>query len=338
MTEAVFPVLGVAFVILFVLPLSALIAKACLVFLERGEGPLHGLNTKYILLTCSSLVPLAWFLSAGLHQIEAGQSTLACIFDHDTTAHCFEPGFFSLSLGSFVVACLAAAAKHVRGERPAATFQTGPVFERVSGLLSTRPALGLLRGNVLVTTQPGFALGTHGWLKPRILIGAEFADQLSDEMLASALGHEAEHVRSLDPLRYLLLRLALLVNPVGRWLLEPHAKRWHAAREAHCDREAVVRGSLPLPLADAIVRASRPGVREVVAIGARDVAVVRLRISMLIAFSERRPARCCHRGASAIPAAVMVLFLALALPHQTGTAALDAVHTGAEHALFLLLR
>ena len=44
MTEVAFPLLGAAFVVLIVLPVLALLAKAGLVLLERDEvgGPLHG--------------------------------------------------------------------------------------------------------------------------------------------------------------------------------------------------------------------------------------------------------------------------------------------------------
>jgi len=333
--EATFPLLGTAFVVLIVLPAFALLAKAGLVLLERDEvgGPLHGLNLRYVLLTGSSALPIAWLLSAGLHQAETAKSALACLFDHDTAELCFEPGFFALMLAVVVVAASIRAMRMHRGVRVSSTDAARTLLGRVARITSSDPVLGSLRDCVVVTDDDGFALGTHGLLKPRVFVGTAFAARLSDEMLASALGHEAEHVRALDPLRYLILQLALAVNPFGRFLLEPHAVRWQAAREAHCDREAVILGAAPLPLADAIVRAARPGAREVVALGARDTAVLKFRIGMLLAFAERAPARCCHQGPSALPVAFVLLLIALLLPHQTGTAALDALHTGAEHAL-----
>ena len=104
MIEATFPLLGTAFVVLIVLPAFALLAKAGLVLLERDEvgGPLHGLNLRYVLLTGSSVLPIAWLLSAGLHQAETAKSALACLFDHDTAELCFEPGFFALMLAVVV--------------------------------------------------------------------------------------------------------------------------------------------------------------------------------------------------------------------------------------------
>jgi hypothetical protein len=58
-----------------------------------------------------------------------------------------------------------------------------------------------------------------------------------------------------------------------------------------------------------------------------------LRVGMLLAFAEEQPARYRHPGPSALPTAVALLMLALFLPHQAGTGALDALHQGAEQAL-----
>lgn len=336
MTEgAVFPLLGAAFVILIVLPCCALLAKGTLALLERDAlgGPLHGLTLRYVLLTGSSILPSAWFLSAALHQVETGQSVLACLFDHDTAALCFEPAYFALTL---VLVLLTSSYRVLRGAGALAISRgrrAEALAARIERLLATRPELGALADACVVTDEPGFALATHGLWRPRVFVGLTFAEQLSNDMLAAALGHELEHVNSRDPLRYLVLQLALAMNPFGRALLEPHVARWRAAREAHCDREAVIRGAAPLPLADAIVRAARPEARDAVALGARDTAVLEFRISLLLAFAERPPARCCHHGPSAFPLAFALLAFTLLLPHRAGTGALDALHTGAEQAL-----
>jgi Zn-dependent protease with chaperone function len=333
--ETTFPLLGTAFVVFIVLPAFALLAKAGLLMLERDEvvGPLHGLNFRYVLLTGSSMLPIAWLLSAGLHQAETGRSAVACLFDHDTAELCFEPGFFALVLALAVLVSSIGVMRQHRGARTSSSGAARALLQRVAHIVASDAVLTGLRDRVVVTDDDSFALGTHGLLRPRVFVGTAFAARVSDEMLASALGHEAEHVRALDPLRYLLLQLALAVNPFGRFLLDPHVARWQAAREAHCDREAVIHGAAPLPLAEAIVRAARPSAREAVALGARDTAVLKFRIGMLLAFAERAPTRCCHQGPSAFPVAFVLLFIALLLPHQTGTAALDVLHTGAEHAL-----
>jgi Zn-dependent protease with chaperone function len=329
-TEVVFPLLGTAFVVLAVLPACALLAKLALWLLERDAagGPLHGLGLRYLLLTGSSVLPLAWFVSAGLHQAESGRSALACLFDHDAMALCFEPGMFAVAVSAFV---LARARSVLAGGAALPICDDARARARIARALE-RPMLRALSGRVLVTDAAGFALGTQGWFRPRVFVGTAFAAQLTDEMLASAHGHESAHVRMLDPLRYAVLQVALAVNPLGRALLGRHAQRWYAAREAHCDRDAVIRGALPLALADAIVRAARP-IPIAVGLGARDTGMLELRVRMLLAFAERSPARCCRQGSSAFPLGSLLLLLALLLPHQTGTAALDALHIGAEHAL-----
>jgi len=355
MSEAAFPLLGAAFVVLAVLPGCALLAKALLVLVERGGGGglLHGLNARYLLLTGSTFLPLAWFFSAGLHQAESGRSAIACLLDHGAAALCLEPGFFALALCAIALIRSAPVLRGASGLAAAKSGAAQALVQRLEGIVGQEvgqgvaqaagrtvgpaPELARLRGRIVVTEVEGFALGTQGWLWPRVCVGVAFAEALTDEMLASALGHELEHVRLLDPLRFRLLALALAMNPVGRRLLDPHASTWLSAREAHCDREAVLRGAQPLPLADAIVRAARPTARQAAALGARDTSVLELRIGMLLAFAERAPRRCCRHEPTGLPVAVALLLLALLLPHQAGTGALDALHTGSEQALGALL-
>ena len=53
MTEAAFPLLGTAFVVLIVLPACALLAKLGLLLIERRQqgGVLRGLNRRFLLVT-----------------------------------------------------------------------------------------------------------------------------------------------------------------------------------------------------------------------------------------------------------------------------------------------
>ena len=334
MMEAAFPLLGAAFVVLIVLPLCASFAKALLLLLERNElgGPLSGLTLRYVVLTASSAMPLAWFFSAGLHQAESGKSALACLLDHEKAARCFEPGFFALMLAAGVgVAWLRA----VRGSAPLEA-SSSPAAQRLSvrlhDLIDERPVLRALARRVVVTEDERFTIGTYGTARPRVFVSVDFASSLTDAMLSSALAHEREHVRAFDTLRYLLLELSLAVNPFGRFLLDRHAGSWRAAREAHCDREAVLRGAAPLPLAEAILRAARPLARCCAALGSGDAAILKLRVRLLLAFAERAPHRRGSDGRSAVPLALTLLVLSLLMPHRTGTEALDVLHTGAEHA------
>lgn len=335
MSEVVFPLLGTAFVVLLVLPACALVAKAGLVILERDElsGPFHGLGLRYLLLTASSVLPIAWFLSAGMHQAESGRSVLACLFDHHTTARCFEPGLFVLTMFGLMFALGVQRFRRSWGWKGARDDSDSLMIARLDRIVSAQPALRGLRGRVHVTSDINFAIGTTGLLRPVVIVGAPFARRVPDDVLASALGHELEHVRSLDPLRYLGLELALALNPFGRALLKTHIARWYGAREAHCDRAAVAAGCAALPLAEAIVQAARPKSPGIASLGAHDARMLELRVSMLLAFAERCPARCCRHDSSAVPVGLLLLLLTLLLPHQTSTAALDILHTGSEHAL-----
>lgn len=339
MTEAGFPLLGAALVVLVVLPLCALVAKGGLLLLERNEvgGALHGLNLRYILLTSASALPLAWFFSAALHQAETGRSVIACLMSHEKAAACFEPGFFAMMLaGGATLACIRAL-RGSRRLRRAASPGAHRLTLRIATIIASRPAIEGLQSRIVVVETEGFALATRGLFWPRVFVSVEFASGLDDAMLAGALGHELEHVRAFDPLRYLLLQLALAMNPVGAFLLAPHAARWGAAREAHCDREAVIKGAAPLALAQAIVRAARPASLAAPALGSGDMAIIKFRVRLLLAFGERAPGRCCSEGRSAIPVAFVLVFIALILPHRTGTEALDVVHSSAEHALTFIV-
>jgi Zn-dependent protease with chaperone function len=340
MSEIAFPLLGTAFVMLVVLPACALVAKAMLWMLESAEarGPLHGLRLRYLVLTGSSLLPLAWLLSAALHQAETGRSVVTCLFDHEAAALCFEPGLFTAALTALVVWASIRELRHARGVPLASSAAAAELEQRVMRIVSTRRELEPLMKRVDVTDEPHHAIGVQGLLAPRVVLGLAYAQGASDDELAGALGHEAEHVRARDPLRYLVLSLALAVNPFGRHWLQPHATSWLAAREVHCDREAVIRGAGPLALAQALIRAARPGSWPAAALGARSASLLKLRVEMLLAFEERAPTRCCHREPSSILIVAALFIAAATLPHHAGTAALDALHFGTEHALHFFWR
>lgn len=331
MSEAVFPLVGAAFVMLFVLPSFALLAKGLLLVLER-RAPMGHLGLRYLVMTGSSILPLAWFLSAGLHQVESSELVLACLLDHHTAELCFEPGFFVLTLG-FIVAMygLRALSPSQQPQRLSPSDEQ-TITGRIARMLALRPELDGLLSRIDVSGDPDLTIETYGYRKPRIRLGMNFASRLSDPMLAAALAHESEHARALDPLRYFLLRVAVAVNPFGGFLIKPHAARWHIARETQCDREAVIRGAAPLSLAEAIVHAARP-CTPAVALGTSNVNVLRLRTGMLIAFAEHKPTRRGRIPSSAVFVGALLLLFTLLLPHNAGTAALDVLHTTAEQAL-----
>ncbi|MCK6552676.1 hypothetical protein L6R52_43035 [Myxococcota bacterium] len=337
MIEASFPILGAAFVVLVVLPGFALVAKLVLAAIERTAGVLQGLGVRYVVLVSASAVPLAWCLSAGLAQVLGGDSTTSCVFEHDVAPLCLEPGFFSLVLAAWCIgATVLGAGAEAFAPRRSTSDAARDVERRLARLIEAHPRLAALRGRTLVTDAPHVALETRGLRSPRVVLGAAFVRGLSEAQLAGALTHELEHVMARDPLRYGTIAAALAVNPIGRFLLEPHARRWVAAREARCDRDAVVRGAAPLDLAETVVRAARPE-RCAVALGAHDTASLSLRVNLLVAFAERAP-RADAPARSPLPWATLLLVITLVLPHTTSTHALDVLHFTAERALAALIR
>lgn len=339
MSEAVFPVFGAAFVMVVVLPLCALLARLAVGGLEaRSGGSLHGLNARFLVLVGSSMVPVAWLLSAGLHQAESGRSIVACLLDHDLAEACLEPGFFALVLGLILVGCGLRPLSRRSRCTPSTSARAAAVRHRIDCLLRREPTLGGLKARVWITEEPGFAIAAEGLLNPSIVVGAAFAERLSDASLVAAIRHEAEHVTSRDPLRYLVLELTLAANPFGSWLLKAPVSRWLRAREVHCDREAVLEGAAPLPLAEAILFAARPRSFDAAGLGPHDAAVLRFRVELLCAFAEAPPNRCCKGPVPVFTSIFALLAVALMLPHQAGTAALDVLHIGAEYAAALLWR
>lgn len=337
MSEAVFPIFGTAFVFLVLLPVCAVLSKGLWILLDQAPwlGPLAGPNVRYLLLTGSSSLPLAWLLSAGLHQAESGRSLLSCLFDHDVAALCFEPALFAVGLVSVSLWQVHRELRSFGTPLRSLRASVPGLSDRLLSIADRQPQLQTLVSRVRFSDDPGFAIATVGWLRPRVVIGAGFAEQLTDPMLAAALAHEAAHVRARDPLRLVVLRLCLAVNPVARPLLERLASQWAAVRETHCDRDAVLQGAKPLCLAEAIVRAARPGRYEGVGLGPADTLILGLRVQLLLALAEQGPTRSRHRlyGLFSLPTALALVIFTFLLPHQTGTAALDLLHTGVEHSL-----
>lgn len=333
MNEAAFPLLGTLFVFLVMLPMSALVARLCLDLMDlapRTAGVLHALNVRYLFLVGSSLLPLGWLLMSLLKN-GASDALLVCLFDHEAEV-CSEPGVFAgiLGLGVLVssLAGLPRSQNYRAEESPAAT----QLMRRFNHLIDGTPALWPLKGKLVVTDERGFALGVRGLLQHQVFVGRVYAERLSNAALASAFAHEQEHVQAHDTLRYWLLRVALVVNPVGRHLLTSQCKRWLAAREAQCDREAVLQGADPLELAEAIIVASRPIKSAPVALGASDMGILKFRVEMLLAFAEHAPLRSGRRGLSVLIGGLMLVAFLL-VPHELGISALDWFHVAAERAV-----
>lgn len=342
MTEAAFPLLGPALVVGVVLPISALLVRIALELTHRlvPNAALHGVRARYLVLLASSLLPITWLLSAALHQAETGLSVLACIVDHGLDPNCIEPRLFGLALVvTMSVLALPTLIRALRGSISGPDSKTGPELERVRAILERTPWLAELRDLVVVRDGSGPAIATHGIVRPTVVVRWSYLERLDDTALAAALGHELEHVRYRDPLRYLLMSLALALNPIGRLWLGREVRGWIAAREAECDHDAVIRGADPAALAHALILAARPTDTDVPipALATAELAILQLRVELLMAYSERRSANFETRSRPALRFAGVLLAVVVAWPHSGETAALDVLHTSAEGVVATIL-
>ena len=339
MSEAVFPLLGPVLVFALVLPLSALLAKLLLWPLGlRGVRGLHVQNgARYTVLVASSAAPLAWFVSASLHQAEDGRSALVCIAEHAPEAFCTEAAYFALALALVAGAC---ALPRLLCEqfvlRASHSAEARAVEARLERCILRWPGLSTLSGRVVVSDMATTAIATLGILSPRVVVETRFAEALDDAALAAALHHEVEHLRARDPLRYFVAWWALSVNPLGRRLLGGEYARWLLGHELYCDRQAVLAGASPAALAQALVVAARRGQpASGAALGAGHVEGIKLRLAFLLAYADQRPSprRVDFSASLLLPALVLVLLL----PHGGGTSALDTIHAASESAAALLI-
>jgi beta-lactamase regulating signal transducer with metallopeptidase domain len=327
------------------MPFGALLSLGILRVLGLfGGDQLHGHGAlRYALLVGPTLLPLAWLVSACLHQAESGTHPDVCVGPEQPGVLCPEVAFFAAAL--VVLVSLVALPQLLRQRRTlfgSPSAQARAVSERIAKLQRECGDLhAVLGGRVLVRDDTDAPISTLGLGRPCVVVNTEFAAQLDDAALRAALWHEAEHVRDRDPLRYFVIWWALTANPLGHLLLGAEFRRWIVAREAHCDREAVLCGATPSALAEALVRAARfraPRPRApVMAVGlhTEEAAVLRLRVNLLLAYAEAPPRRCCREHALSV--AAVALLAALALPHLFGAGPLDALHTSAESAFAYFL-
>lgn len=343
MSEVSFPLLGAAFVIGLVMPATSVLVRLVLVTLSRTTvtGGLHGLSLRYFLIVGVAAVPVAWFASAAVHQAETGRSVLACILDHGTDSRCLEPRLFSIVL--LGANALLAAPTLMRAARRAASngrLCRRPAHPRIASTIDALPHLAVLRGRVHVAEEVMEPIATRGVIRPEVLLRENWLDVVDDTALAAALAHEAEHVRGCDPLRYLLLSLCGVVNPLGAIALRSEVHRWIAAREAQCDRLAVSRGADPTALAHALVLAARPdqATTGVAALEPTDLGTLRLRVSLLLAYAEQPEPVRADTSAPTLSLAILFVVVVAALPHMGSTAALDALHVCTELAVASFLR
>jgi len=337
-SQAVFPLFGPLLVFAVALPLSAGIAKLLLAILDRLGRSSSALDShqgvRYVLLVASSGAPLAWFFSASLHQAETGDSPGVCAVGHASDAYCPEAALFALAL--VLCAALFALPRLLREQLAlptSASQRARDAAARVTALIHKRPSLTPLVGRIDIRDVLAVPIATLGIVRPRVVARSSFVEDLDDEALAGALHHELEHVAGRDPLRYFVAWWALAVNPVGRFVLDKELARWMLAREVHCDRDAVLDGAGAPALAQAIVTAARPLSSQHLhpALGSSDAEMLKLRVDLLLSYTERSPVR--GGGQPALRVACFFLAAIIVLPHGGSTGALDVVHTACESAV-----
>jgi Zn-dependent protease with chaperone function len=171
------------------------------------------------------------------------------------------------------------------------------------------------------------ALAAAGILKPRILMSGAAEFLLTEKELQTAMRHELAHVRRLDNLKKLLLRL------VGFPAMAGLEAAWLEATELAADDAAVFNVGEALDLAAALIKLSRLAPAEVqidltAALVHSPVAVMNVRVERLLAWSEERRVPIC-RGYSPWWAAGAALALVAGFAVTYG-ALLVRVHTATE--------
>ena len=333
MSQLAYLVVGLLALFGLGVPLFTLVSKVALVLRRRQAEDIteFGSTPSYLLIVSPVLLPVLWVVSAGLHQTEAGWFAAGSGAGHLAGQACWN----ALVLG--LVATLAVAVVLLRArvaldaaEQRATTEPAAHrrAARRIARVCRSHPTLARLRRRILVVDREGDQAVTTGLIKPVIEMSCGLIHSLDDRALQGALLHEAEHVRGLDPLRYLLARVALSLNPFG-WLLAAEFQRWRWAREARCDRGAVSRGASPLSLAQALLVAAR---QSAAGSGARPALArcesgrfLHLRILLLLGYAST----CVTIRSRILPVlagAAAVILLTAWLPHAVSAWPLDGLH------------
>lgn len=112
-----------------------------------------------------------------------------------------------------------------------------------------------LSAPVYLVQSPDSLVAVAGILNPRVLVGRTALATLTKEELRAAIAHELAHVRSLDNLKQLVLKITRL--PRFFPSLTAADTAWSAAVELAADADALRQGTSPLELSSAIVKVCR---------------------------------------------------------------------------------
>ncbi len=337
LAEFAFPLFGLLIVFGVILPIAAIGSKLLLWVLNRREPGVHAHRAlRYALLIAPTLLPLAWFVAACIHQTEGPEAPGVCAVEHADGAFCPEAALLAGAL--MVAVALFASPGLIRDQislRVGRSDAANAVRARIATLLARMPSLNGVLSRCIVSDRAAEPISTRGVFSPRVVVDAEFASRIDDAALAAALLHEAEHVKNRDPLRYFVAWWAIALNPLGAILLGPELKRWIVARETHCDRDAVLSGASASALAHALVVATRHNTNAVLGVSSirtRGVEVLRLRIDLLMAYCERPPHRCCEPTFPLLRTALATFGCVLVFSHSLLHTSLDVLHEASEDA------
>lgn len=318
-------------------PLATLAAKAVLFARWRRDPDprRHGSTFTFLVLVAPSFGAVLWFVSAALHLSEPGAAVGVCTLDHLDAGVCADALLFALILSALLAAAVLrawwcqAGASRIRGARLPSGDAVAMRLRKVCG---GHPRLRGLRHRIVAVDGGSHPICTHGFLRPIIVVDRRLVEQLDDESLAAALLHEAAHREMRDPLRYLIARASLAINPCG-FLLRRELGRWRAGLEAVCDEWAVRWAADPLALADALVAAARlqgPVGGFAAGLGGSEQRLLQLRVHLLLDYVSRPHPRPPTGSRGVVPGAALAV---AALPHVLGAWPLNLAHTALEQAL-----
>ncbi len=338
MNEMLPPALGVLILYLLVVPAITLVGKLLLILRRRRlKEPVHfGSTLMYLLLVSMVMGPALWFVSAVAHLSEPDRTTIACALGHVERE--LGRNALALIMGGIVAIAAAVLRRAGREQRRKVTgcrvSVTAPQGLRLGRLCQENVHLASVSSRVHAVSGSDTRICTLGYLRPRIEVSIELMAQLDDRALTGALLHEAEHLRTFDPLRYLVAAVCLGLNPAA-FLLRPEIIRWRQARELVCDRFAVRAGADPLSLAEALVVAARPRPEPMRAfsaqLGCGSVPWLQYRINLLFGYSTRPPGQE-QRGLPSVLLAAIAL-APLVLPHVVDAWPLAGLHHSLELAI-----
>jgi len=110
---------------------------------------------------------------------------------------------------------------------------------------------------VYAVDGPRALLSVTGVLRPTVFVARSLIEVLSPEEFSAALSHEMAHVRSLDNLKQLFLKMTRPPRWLEQLLAMNEDAGWTTASELAADEDALDRGASALDLSAALVKVGR---------------------------------------------------------------------------------